>query len=84
MDSGEVSVVIAHDEDLVEIFGSEMMSRVKSQHNPQWWVRIMVAINSFLFLFMNYETHNTAELRIRKVLFTQSYNVNLLAKENIK
>ena len=44
----------------------------------------MVAINSFLFLFTNYETHNTAELRISKVLLTQSYNVDLLAKENIK
>ena len=72
MDSVEVSAVRTHVKDLLEIFGSEMMSRVESEHNPQRWVRIMVAITifKFLFLFMNCETHNTAELRIRKVLST--------------
>ena len=52
LDSGEVSVVITHEEDLLEIFGSGMMSRVESKHNPQWWVIIMVAISIFKFIFI--------------------------------
>ena len=32
--SGEVSAVITHDEDLLEIFGSEIMSRVACEQNP--------------------------------------------------
>ena len=34
LDSGEVSAVTTHDEDLLQILGSEMMRRVKSKHNP--------------------------------------------------
>ena len=30
-----VSAVISHDEDLLEIFGSEMMSKVESERNPR-------------------------------------------------
>ena len=62
--SGEVPAVIMYDKDLLEIFGSWMMSRVESEHNLQWWARIMVA-KTILFLFVNYKTHNTTELRIR-------------------
>ena len=63
LDSGEVPAVIMYDKDLLEIFGSWMMSRVESEHNLQWWARIMVA-KTILFLFVNYKTHNTTELRI--------------------
>ena len=35
MDSGEVSAVTAHDENVLEMFGSEMMSRVESKHNSR-------------------------------------------------
>ena len=75
LDSGEVSVVIAHEEDLLEIFGSGMMSRVESEHNPQWWVIIMVAIIYFQIYFYFYfhlrtMKLRTAELTIRKVLLT--------------
>ena len=58
-DSGEVSVIVTHDKDLSEIFGSEMMSRVKSEHNPEW-VRIMVALTTFksIFIFI-YELQNS-------------------------
>ena len=35
LDSVEVSAVRTHDKDLLEIFSSEIMSRVESEHNPQ-------------------------------------------------
>ena len=58
-DSGKVSAVITHDEDLLEIFGSEMMSRVKSGHNLPRRVRVMVAITIFKFIFIFiYELRN--------------------------
>ena len=34
-DSDEVSAVATHDKNLLEIFGYEMMTRVKSEHNPR-------------------------------------------------
>ena len=51
-DSDEVSAVATHDKNLLEIFGYEMMTRVKSEHNPRRWVRIMVAITIFKFIFV--------------------------------
>ena len=35
MDSGEVSAGTTHNENVLEIFGSEMMSRVESKHNSR-------------------------------------------------
>ena len=54
-----VSAVISHDEDLLEIFGSEMMSKVESERNPRRWLRIMVAITIFKFIFIIYELRNS-------------------------
>ena len=34
-DSGDVSVVITHDENLLETFGSKIMSRGENEHNPR-------------------------------------------------
>ena len=52
MDSGEVSAVTVHDENVLEMFGSEMMSRVESKHNSRRWVPIIVAITIFKFIFI--------------------------------
>ena len=46
------------------------MSKVESKKNLQQWENNTITISEFIFLFMNNENHNTAELRIRRVLLT--------------
>ena len=52
MHSGDVSAVPTHDENVLEIFGSEMINRVKNKHNSWQWVPIIVAITIFKFIFV--------------------------------
>ena len=52
MHSGDVSEVTTRDENVLEIFGSEMISRVENKHNSWWWVPIIVAITIFKFIFV--------------------------------
>lgn len=61
--------VISHDEILLEVVTMVMMkTRVKSERLQ---VRTIVQLFSISFLFKNYETHNTTELRIsNEVLLT--------------